>query len=272
MEATNDPHNWKFAILNLVQAIELSLKELLRREHPILIYKNIDSPKTTVDLATAINRLENKKISGISFSEFEKKKISQALRLRNKITHYEFELHELSAQSFFSELFAFLVYFHHNHFEIEIDDIIPEKCLGNILKIDINVKKLKEKADKRIEEEKIEIENIRDCPSCEEDTFIISEEEGICYLCRYKEQMLQCQHCGEWYFEWEFESFRNELDWEYEEGITTLLDDYGYNYDQWECCKNCYPKICEDIQNKRDDEYNYFMEEEYYNKSRGWDI
>ena len=42
VEATNEPHNWKFAILNLVQAIELSLKEMLRREHPILIYKNID--------------------------------------------------------------------------------------------------------------------------------------------------------------------------------------------------------------------------------------
>ena len=39
--AENEPINWKYAIFNLVQSIELLLKERLKREHSILIYQNI---------------------------------------------------------------------------------------------------------------------------------------------------------------------------------------------------------------------------------------
>ena len=48
---------WKYAILHLVQAIELSLKERLRIEHPSLIYKNIDNPKDTVSLKFAAEKM-----------------------------------------------------------------------------------------------------------------------------------------------------------------------------------------------------------------------
>ena len=167
-------------------------------------------------------------------------------------------------------MFAFLVYFHHKHFEIEIDDIIPAECFYEILKIETNLKELKEKAYKRIEEEQIDVEYIRDCPNCEEDTYILGEEEGICYLCRYKEQNIQCQHCGEWYPEWEFKSFKEKLDWDYEEGLSTLWNSYGYGYDYdgWKCCESCYPKICESIQKQIDEEYYDYMEEEYHYRSK----
>ena len=52
-----DQGQWKFAIFNLVQAIELLLKEKLRQEHRILIFKNIDKPETTVSIESAITRL-----------------------------------------------------------------------------------------------------------------------------------------------------------------------------------------------------------------------
>ena len=41
IKAEKDQFHWKFAVLNLVQAIELSLKEKLRREYPILIFQNM---------------------------------------------------------------------------------------------------------------------------------------------------------------------------------------------------------------------------------------
>lgn len=41
-EAKNEIGEWKFGILLLVQSIELSFKELLFRQHPILIFENID--------------------------------------------------------------------------------------------------------------------------------------------------------------------------------------------------------------------------------------
>jgi HEPN domain-containing protein len=49
--AEKDHSEWKFAILHVLQAIELSLKELLRLQHRILIYTNVDKPEHTVSLA-----------------------------------------------------------------------------------------------------------------------------------------------------------------------------------------------------------------------------
>lgn len=52
-----NPQTWKYAILHLSQAIELSLKELLRRQHPVLVYRNVDKPLKTVSTMEAIQRL-----------------------------------------------------------------------------------------------------------------------------------------------------------------------------------------------------------------------
>lgn len=109
--ARNDVSQWPFAVLNLVQAAELSLKELLRRQHPVLIYENIDIPRNTISITQALSRIENPNILGITIPEDEKRKIITAVRLRNQITHFEFELTENYAMAKFSEIFAFLVYF-----------------------------------------------------------------------------------------------------------------------------------------------------------------
>ena len=90
MQAEQLDEQWKFAILLLVQAIETSLKERLRRTHEVLIYANIDKPKHTVDLRLAISRLEN--ISNIEFDSFDISSIKTASELRNQIVHFEFNL------------------------------------------------------------------------------------------------------------------------------------------------------------------------------------
>ena len=56
-DAKDDARKWQFAILNLVQALELSLKSLLSNIHPILIFDNIDNPRNTVNPTQAIKRL-----------------------------------------------------------------------------------------------------------------------------------------------------------------------------------------------------------------------
>jgi hypothetical protein len=75
----------QFAILNLVQAVELSLKELLRREHPILIFDNIDNPRNTISIGQALGRIENPKILGITIPNNEKKKIAQVFDSSSEI-------------------------------------------------------------------------------------------------------------------------------------------------------------------------------------------
>ena len=74
--AEKDSTQWKYAILNLVQAIELSLKELLRRQHPSLIYKDVDKQTETVSLKFARSRLEQ--IAGIKFEKTDLDSIQTA--------------------------------------------------------------------------------------------------------------------------------------------------------------------------------------------------
>jgi len=80
IKAEKDHVHWKFAALHLVQAIELSLKERLIREHPFLIFQNIDSPKNTVNLETALRRLQS--MGKIEFSNSDIGTIKKASELR----------------------------------------------------------------------------------------------------------------------------------------------------------------------------------------------
>lgn len=153
VEARTDVHQWKFSILNLAQALELTLKEVLRREHPIFIYENIDLPKNTITISQALSRIENDKILGISISKNEKKKIKRAIELRNKITHFEFDITEEYAMAKFSELFAFLIFFQARFLKIEIDEILKQDYIDATIEIERCFKELKRKAYQRIEEE-----------------------------------------------------------------------------------------------------------------------
>src|SRR3954465_8786953 len=73
--ATSDIRHWQFAILNLVQSLELSLKAALKAIHPVLVYEEVDNPKNTVTLMRALRRLEDPMIGCLTFSEKDKLKI-----------------------------------------------------------------------------------------------------------------------------------------------------------------------------------------------------
>ena len=47
-KANRDVKYLSFAILHLIQGLELMLKHILKQEHPILIYENVDKPINTV--------------------------------------------------------------------------------------------------------------------------------------------------------------------------------------------------------------------------------
>ena len=72
---SGDQQLWKFAILNISLSIELFLKERLRRDHPLLIYANINNyrpitPDTrTVSWNSLISRL--KYILGDNFDKVD---------------------------------------------------------------------------------------------------------------------------------------------------------------------------------------------------------
>jgi len=121
----SSPRYWSFAILHLIQGLELLLKQVLKNEHPVLIYENIDKQRNTVSLSQALERLIN--ISGIDIEEQEKKIINRAVQQRNKIVHHEYNVNELHMKSIYLQLFEFVHYFHFKHISLELHDFINKK-------------------------------------------------------------------------------------------------------------------------------------------------
>src|SRR3972149_1754936 len=98
--AENDAHQWKFAIFNMCQAIEISLKERLRREHPSLILENIDKGTKTVSPMVAIARLS--KFCSIPISKEDITVLERVTKWRNEIVHTTFSLNVAELKSAFS--------------------------------------------------------------------------------------------------------------------------------------------------------------------------
>ncbi|MGO9146804.1 MAG: hypothetical protein ACLQDF_10580 [Desulfomonilia bacterium] len=266
LAARADLRQWQFAITALVQSLELSLKELLRRIHPVLIYENIDAPKNTIRPSVAIERLENPKIGNMTFTASEKVRIQRAVELRNQITHSEFELKLEYAAAKFFELFAFIVYFQGRYLDTEIESIVSEDRMAQLISIEKALEELYQKALRRIEEEKIDNAFVWACPDCSRDTFVIKDGIDTCYTCRHREPVVECPYCESLFYEWQMESFFEDLDTDYEEGRTVIHNNYGYN--RYSACPDCLPKIKDDIQRQRDiDGYYRAIEESHYRKS-----
>jgi hypothetical protein len=115
--ATEDVNAWKFAIINLVQATELSYKECLRRIHPVLVYEDIDKRNRTVSLALALKRLTD--IACVIDAK-DKYVVDQALKWRNDMMHYEIHASVDELTGHYSLLFEHLTSFHLNQLSSEL--------------------------------------------------------------------------------------------------------------------------------------------------------
>ena len=199
IKAEKDHTHWKFAALNLVQAIELSLKERLIREHAILIFSNIDSPKNTVNLDTALRRLQN--IVKIKFSESDIGTIKKAADLRNRIVHFEFDLDIKEVKVIFAKLIGFLQHFHAIHLDSKLDEIIDPELWQEAVHIYEFAEELFKRAESIFKEKGINLGEIITCPNCEWDAFVIYNNENTCYVCGYYSDVCDCCDCGKLLFE-----------------------------------------------------------------------
>lgn len=113
---------WKFSIVSIIQSVELIFKEVLRRENEIFIYENIDKPKNTVSVSTAIQRLKN--IVKVDIDEKDELILKRAIELRNLITHFELELDIIELATIYTVIFEFLHSFHYRFLGKELHDCI----------------------------------------------------------------------------------------------------------------------------------------------------
>ncbi|MBC7403274.1 MAG: hypothetical protein H7279_08905 [Microbacteriaceae bacterium] len=122
-KAHTDATRWKFAVLNLVHAVELVLKQRLFDEHELLLWENVDRPGKTVSLETALARLQSIRV-GIEPKDLLA--IQTAIRWRNNITHYEVDLVAEEVRENYLLIFEFLDGFHDQHFEGSLSEKIRD--------------------------------------------------------------------------------------------------------------------------------------------------
>ena len=241
LKAESNSLNWKFSILNLVQAIELSLKEKLRQDHQILIYQNVDKPNYTVSLKLALDRLT--RIAKVNFSNVDVDTINKASELRNNIVHFEFNFSPKEIKLVFAKLLGFLLQFHKKYLKTNLEEIIPEDLWYEAVAIFEYAEELYARAKERFEEEKIDEFLIWICKICDQDAFVIQDDINTCYVCGFKTEVIQCPDC---------------------EGIFYAIDCFELNKQDGSTnllCKDCYEESI------RDDEYYYHeMMSHFYNK------
>jgi len=193
----------KHCIKDVAHAVELFLKERIRREHPAFVWANVDHYPSTngyiISTATAIKRLE--KIAGVILSDEDRKTIEACKKLRDSIEHYEFELHVKEAKSIIGRMLAFIFNFTKSNLSLDLECEFKKDDRWKGL---LDVYEFWE-AQKELLEKQLNADGkaVRDCPQCGAITFLFESCE--CALCGHAEQEVECQTCGEYVLESEAE-------------------------------------------------------------------
>lgn len=258
---TTDTNQWKFAILHVVQAMELAFKERLRKVHPVFIYENIDKPDKTVSLRAAIARLGNSEIGNLSISEDDRRKIEKAFDLRSQLTHFELKQSHEHIELKFAEIFSYMIFFYRTQLGLQTSEFIDEDQHANV----IQLVKTRDELLRRAKEYIASSENITlwVCPECNENTFVVEEEQ--CCFCHRKEQIVQCPNCGLDAFEHDLIDISGSFDWSVDEGRMHVLS-YGL---ETTICPDCEHEAREKAEEIRRSQYYEDMAMEEYYRSKG---
>ena len=189
----------KHCIKDIAHAVELFVKERIRRVHPAFVWQNVDhypsSEGYKINSTTAIKRLE--KIAGVILGEDERKTIEACKKLRDSIEHYEFELHTKEAKNIIGRMLAFIFGFTKKHLSLDLEQEFKKDDRWKNL---LDVYEFWE-AQSQLLEKQFESEGkpVRDCPGCGANTFLFESCE--CALCGHTEHEVQCQTFGDYVLE-----------------------------------------------------------------------
>ena len=192
--AEEEPLRWKFAILSLVQTIELSLKELLFRQHPFLVYKDVDRPKNTVGIEQATSRLAS--IANVKLSSDESSALKAAVDIRNQIVHHQIDAALAELKLVFARLLGFLNDFHRSHLDEPLQDQIEGSLWQSGVKIQAYGDELFRRAKVRMEADDIADECLITCTKCGWKALCAyGPSQDTCYVCGHIESLAICDRC-----------------------------------------------------------------------------
>lgn len=196
----------KWAILELFHAIELLVKERLRREHRLLIYRNIDKPlsddSTTVGLRECLGRFVNLKV------EIPGEYVDILLdlqRRRNRIEHHRF-VPDTSHRTVLGEALKFIHYFLAEHLDENLEDHLPSEAFEKVKELILGYDELVRRAVNALESERARhapkdrlMMEVGTCPECGNRTVLVGAgDDNFCYFCADAVVVRQCQVCTEY--------------------------------------------------------------------------
>jgi len=197
----------KWAILELYHAVELLCKERLQREHPLLIYRNIDKPinndSLTVGLQEILIRFDN---LAVDISQSHRKILIDLQRRRNQIEHHKF-VPDPSHKHVLGEAMKFINYFLTEHLGEDLEDHLSEELFREAKHLLLEYDDLVRKAEKalqsavaRINPKERVLVDTATCPECGNATVLAHQDrdEKRCYFCEQNVYLSMCQECGEY--------------------------------------------------------------------------
>jgi hypothetical protein len=202
----------KLSILLIAQAIELLLKERLRREHWSLIFKDVEKARTpnatTVTIDESLKRLKH--IPKVRFEGKEEDTIRNISNIRNQIQHYEIEVTFEDVIGKAHAVIPLITRFLKDEFDSDIRDYLKEQDAKKLLYIDEVLEHLQELARQKIEKiRKINMPSntfdqtnwqfdVLNCFQCWQNYYVFSPEANIsqCQLCNYEAGFSKCSQCG----------------------------------------------------------------------------
>jgi hypothetical protein len=195
VSAESDTSRWKFAILFIVQSIELSLKSALQNEHPSLIWDNIDKPeKKTVTLELAAARLDT--ICKVKISSEDRLTIATASKIRNQIIHYQINAEARQLKLMFSKLISFLEVFHAENLDEALHHKVNRELWFEVMKIVAHGQEVFKRAKVQMENDNIIF--FHTCPKCGCEALSACEPmQDTCYVCGWIEETQICDSCQE---------------------------------------------------------------------------
>lgn len=247
-----DDTRWKFAIINVVQAMELAFKEKLRRIHPTFIYSSVDKRTETVSLTEALKRLVDPAIGGLAVTEKDRGKIGKAVGLRNELTHFECEHEHEHMEAKFADIFSFMIFFYREQLDLPTFEFIDYDQHQRIIATVKARTELLKRARTSIEAEGVI--DVWICPTCDESTFVMADEE--CRFCHHKEEVVECASCGDTTFDSDVVDTTNWLEWDCDEGRMVLMEDFGLEHT---ACTSCVGEFRQKVEDARRAQYEEDM-------------
>ncbi|MCK5288804.1 MAG: hypothetical protein KAJ79_07025 [Candidatus Omnitrophica bacterium] len=207
-ESTVD--DYKYAISDVVHAVELLFKEKLKRIHPAFMWQKVerypDKGENTVSLKEAIQRLA--RIANVKFTKKHLDNVKSIKEIRNKIEHYEFEIDEKLAKTYIGRILSFIFWFSQEQLSLDWEDDFKNDESWYSL---VSMYQFFEEHVAVVEERMFkEQRHVTDCPECGAYTFDFDLER--CEMCGERNEVGECEDCGSLEFEYKIVEVDKQVD------------------------------------------------------------